>query len=549
VQIIVVHTLDRWSRNVMVTLQSFRILSQHHTAFISLSEHIDYSTPEGRLQLTILAAFAAYFSDMLAKHTSKGKGERTAQGLYNGDVPFGYRWTGPKSPPEFDPDEFPGLRMIGELRMQGKTAEEIADAVNAAGYRTGSKRFGARPFTVDTINAITRCEFYAAFAPGDDRGTVVYKDQRFRGQHPAAFTYEEWGRIRPGTRMNYKAPQRSEQAHRIYEFSGYIVCVHCGLNLRCRGASANVDYSYYKDMAKARQYDCPAGGYLQVRTDLVTAQFGDLLQGLRLPPYWREIIREKMLEAAKQTGLDTESIEREKERLKLKRGRVLKQHREGYIDDEEFEGEMAAVELALHALEVPELDGISLDDGIAAGERLPGMTALWSVATVEERRDMVMLILEAGGLHYDVEMKEIAAITPRPVFLPVLRLLEGVVEYEEATGTLVTRWWQQRNRRASATLSPVLIHFHSPSSFLSQKLQQRLQQDPGGVDYSLLPMTDRHPGPAKPQRGIPAVEWPTVLCRVKEHQEPLRKVADDYAVSYETVRRIVLAARKQSRTG
>ena len=77
------------------------------------------------------------------------------------------------------------------------------------------------------------------------------------------------------------------------------------------------------------------------------------------------------------------------------------------------------------------------------------MTALWSVATVEERRDMVMLILEPGGLHYDVEIKEIAAITPRPVFLPVLRLLEGVVEYEEATGTLVTRRWRERNRRDS----------------------------------------------------------------------------------------------------
>src|SRR6266700_8277537 len=74
VQVIMVHTLDRWSRNVMVTLQSFRILAEHQTAFISLSEHIDYSTPEGRLQLTILAAFAAYFSDILANHTSKGKG-------------------------------------------------------------------------------------------------------------------------------------------------------------------------------------------------------------------------------------------------------------------------------------------------------------------------------------------------------------------------------------------------------------------------------------------------------------------------------------------
>src|SRR5579872_7193602 len=67
--IVFVHTLDRWSRNVMVTLQSFRILSQSRTAFVSLSENIDYSTAEGMLQLTILAAFAAYFSDMLSKHT------------------------------------------------------------------------------------------------------------------------------------------------------------------------------------------------------------------------------------------------------------------------------------------------------------------------------------------------------------------------------------------------------------------------------------------------------------------------------------------------
>ncbi|GHO54416.1 hypothetical protein KSB_28910 [Ktedonobacter robiniae] len=63
---------------------------------------------------------------------------------------------------------------------------------------------------------------------------------------------------------------------------------------------------------------------------------------------------------------------------------------------------------------------------------------------------MVMDILEPGGLHYDVEQQEIAAITPRPAFLPILRMLEGVMEYKEATGTLVTSRWRQRNRRDSA---------------------------------------------------------------------------------------------------
>ncbi|HEX4207030.1 MAG TPA: hypothetical protein VHZ51_23080 [Ktedonobacteraceae bacterium] len=92
---------------------------------------------------------------------------------------------------------------------------------------------------------------------------------------------------------------------------------------------------------------------------------------------------------------------------------------------------------------------------IEAGERLPGLAAVWIVGSVEERSAIVKEILEPGRLHYDVETKEIAAITPRPAFLPVLRLLEGVIEYEEATGTLVTSRWRQRNRRATATLTSV----------------------------------------------------------------------------------------------
>jgi site-specific DNA recombinase len=115
-----------------------------------------------------------------------------------------------------------------------------------------------------------------------------------------------------------------------------------------------------------------------------------------------------MLAVMQQDGLDTQGIEREKERLKLKRSRILKQHRDGYIDDTELQAEMAAVELALRGLDVPEMDGLQLDDIIEAGERLPGIAALWEVATPEERREMVLLMLEPSGLYYDLELKEIA---------------------------------------------------------------------------------------------------------------------------------------------
>ncbi len=445
VQVVMVHTLDRWSRNVMVTLQSFRILAQHQTAFISLSEHIDYSTPEGRLQLTILAAFAAYFSDMLAKHTSKGKSERVAQGLYNGDIPFGFRSTGPKLPPEFDPEEDPGVRLLGELRMKGVEADKIADALNEAGYRTGSKRFGARLFNKDTVTAMLRNEFYAAYAPGDDRGTVKYKDQRFRGLHPAVFTYDEWQKIRSMTESMHHASTRTETVKHVYQFAGYISCIHCGLKLRCdTGNTPDNRRQYYRDAAKARRIPCPAGGNLMVRIDLVDEQFGELLKRLALPDNWREVIRRNMM-----AGVTPENVEREKERLKLKKSRILKQHREGYIDDEEFQGELAAVELALKQLDAPEVEGITYDEVVEAGEHLPGMAALWDVASVEERYEMVTIILEPGGLYYDLENKIIAAIKPRPAFLPVLRMLSGVMEFDETRGLLVTEHWCERNRRES----------------------------------------------------------------------------------------------------
>ena len=65
--VVVVHSLDRWARNLSVTLDSFRSLAQSGVTFVSIQEQIDYTTPEGRLFLVMLGAFAQYFSDSLAR--------------------------------------------------------------------------------------------------------------------------------------------------------------------------------------------------------------------------------------------------------------------------------------------------------------------------------------------------------------------------------------------------------------------------------------------------------------------------------------------------
>ena len=44
---VVVHTLDRWARNQLVLLESQALLANNQVTLVSITEGIDWSTPEG----------------------------------------------------------------------------------------------------------------------------------------------------------------------------------------------------------------------------------------------------------------------------------------------------------------------------------------------------------------------------------------------------------------------------------------------------------------------------------------------------------------------
>jgi hypothetical protein len=102
----------------------------------------------------------------------------------------------------------------------------------------------------------------------------------------------------------------------------------------------------------------------------------------------------------------------------------------------------------------------------------------------------------------------------------------------------------RRNRRVSVPLSPIFSLFLSPSGKLSQKLQQLLAEDEK-AQVSPVIEKQRRPGPKDLADGIPSTAWPTVLKRVLENHEPLRKVAKEYGVSRETIRRLRQASQKK----
>lgn len=86
----VVHKLDRFARNVRITLEYLEKLEKAGVGFVSISEQMDFSSPIGKVILANLAAFGQYYSDNLSTEVSKGLKERAMQGLWNGPIPFGY---------------------------------------------------------------------------------------------------------------------------------------------------------------------------------------------------------------------------------------------------------------------------------------------------------------------------------------------------------------------------------------------------------------------------------------------------------------------------
>ena len=54
----------------------------------------------------------------------------------------------------------------------------------------------------------------------------------------------------------------------------------------------------------------------------------------------------------------------------------------------------------------------------------------------------------------------------------------------------------------------------------------------------------RRPGPKQSAYSLPTGQWPTVVHRVVEQNEPLRTVAEADGVSHDTIRHLVLHAQK-----
>jgi site-specific DNA recombinase len=403
---VLVHKLDRFSRSVVDVLLSLQDLEERGVSFVSVTENFDFTTPVGRVTLTVLSAIAEWYLGNLGAETAKGKKARAEAGLWNSDVPFGYAVEylkdGGDGIPYPDEDSVQGVRLAFESYATGQYSDaDIARLLNEAGYRPqGRGNRALALFSKDSVRELLQNRFVL--------GEVQYKGEWYPGKHEPIIAEELFDRCQKARKRRRRKTGTTARANsRVYALSGLARCARCGWPMR---GSASARQRYYRDPAHDQGRDCDQR---QVRADEAEDAVGDFLRRMTLPANWQEVVL-KLIDREAGRGQDILSdrtrIKRQLERLK--RLFVL-----GDLTEREYTVERNRLEAQLAAL-IPPL----MPDLEQAAELLQNIGPILEAATSEERREFMQILLEA--VYLDAEKGPAVAIEPRAEYRALFDMVE-----------------------------------------------------------------------------------------------------------------------------
>lgn len=141
--VLVVYSIDRFARSVIDGAKATQKLCKAGAEFVSITEHVDTTSPAGRCFFNILLAFSQMERERISERTKAAMLKYQAEGRIMGSrLPYGYIQN-PADPKRMIPhlEEQKVIQSIFVLKKRGLGLTEISRRLMAHGYppRTGRK--------------------------------------------------------------------------------------------------------------------------------------------------------------------------------------------------------------------------------------------------------------------------------------------------------------------------------------------------------------------------------------------------------------------------
>ena len=413
----VVHSLDRAFRHLLSMLQTFKLLAEWDVAFACVKQDIDLSTPIGRLLMTMMGAFAQFFSDNLSEHTKKGMWGRAISGLYNGEPPWPYErcteqcWgqDGHHHPGcHIDPDMAVIVVELFERYAAGTDSDStLAAWLNGQGFRTKSKRrwdtsndavaTTARRFTNYSVRDLLTNAFFA--------GWVSHKEERFPGQHQAVISQDLFEKVQARRKANNSnkgvgASRKGESRHLL---RGLLRCRYCAVRLWAQGQGSSSG-TYYKFPKTGIEEPCGHEGK-SFKGRGCDQEVNELFCNVELREEWKSYILEHHVD---QSGAQAALALRREHERRLERAKGL--YILGDLSWAEYTKVKAKEGAAIGDIYVPEMD-----DAAEAVKLLADFKTLWNSASPGRRNGLLHAMIDA--VYIDPDTKRIISVVPKDALL------------------------------------------------------------------------------------------------------------------------------------
>jgi len=402
--VVVVHAIDRFFRNLRGLLEALDRLHTANVSFVSINENMDFTTPWGKLTLAVLGSLAEIFVTRLQTEVAKGKQARAKKGLPNTNrPPWGYvRIDGQDL---IDEDKRPVVEAVFQMYATGAySLQGLAAVLNEQHPKSG------RRWTGRNVSYMISNPFYA--------GMVQYRDQVFQGQHEALIAPDLWDKAQRVYQRKILNPRRGRSPRATptdYLLSGILVCHTCGHGMWTEGHDGK--WYYYFCSAKRRGSACPESN-TYVPMDAVHGQIEDLVQRIRLPGDWQQ----RIVELANYEE-EQDQAERTRTQLQARITRLTNAYIWQGIGEDSYQAELQQLQAQLARLEIPDTPAI-----VQAGTYLESLAGLWPDLDDRERREVIHILFQE--VRVDAQGQRIVCVQVQPEFIPLFRL-DGMEEGED----------------------------------------------------------------------------------------------------------------------